>query len=87
MKCWEFKKCGREKGGKNELQNDSCPAYPDYGDCCAPVVGTLCAGEVKGTYARKIDDCLKCSFYKSRYYNRLKTVQILKSMEAEKAKK
>jgi hypothetical protein len=27
------------------------------------MVGTLCGGEVQGTFARKIEHCQKCSFY------------------------
>jgi hypothetical protein len=68
MNCWEFMKCGREEGGANAGEEGVCPAYPDSGKICARVTGTLCDGEVQGTFATKLGDCLKCDFYKSGYY-------------------
>lgn len=70
MNCWEFKKCGREKGGVNEKSLGVCPAYPDNGKDCALVAGTLCGGTVQGTFARKFKDCAECDFYRSCYYNK-----------------
>lgn len=68
MNCWEFKKCGREAGGKNALELGVCPAYPDKGDSCAIISGTFCGGKVQGSFAQKLGDCLKCDFYKSEHY-------------------
>ncbi|MBA3018013.1 MAG: hypothetical protein KJ550_08350 [Proteobacteria bacterium] len=70
MNCWEFKKCGREKGGVKATKLGVCPAYPDYGKCCARVVGTLCEGGLQGTFASKYKDCKGCPFYKSLHYDR-----------------
>ena len=68
MNCWEFMKCGREEGGLNVYELGVCQAYPDNGKQCAIVAGTLCGGNVQGTYAMKIFDCVKCDFYNSEYY-------------------
>ena len=42
--CWEIKKCGREKGGKNEEELGICPAHPKYGHSCWIIAGTFCKG-------------------------------------------
>jgi hypothetical protein len=70
MKCWEFKKCGREKGGAKVKELGVCPAYPDKGNRCARVVGTFCHGKVQGSFAAKLADCMKCDFYKSKHYDK-----------------
>ena len=70
MNCWEHKNCGREKNGENVDELGICPAYPEHGKRCARVVGTLCGGEVQGTFASKLTDCLKCEFYNSTYYDK-----------------
>jgi hypothetical protein len=31
VNCWEFKKCGMEKGGAKATELGVCPAYPDHG--------------------------------------------------------
>ena len=72
MNCWEFKKCGRERGGAKAMELGVCPAYPDNGDCCARVAGTLCGGKVQGTFASKLANCMECEFYKSKDYNKRK---------------
>ncbi len=64
-KCWEYSKCGREEGGINASQQGVCPAYPDKGRICWRVAGTMCDGEVKGSYAKKIDSCETCLWYKN----------------------
>lgn len=69
MNCWEFTKCGREVGGMKAEELGVCPAYPDHGRDCARVAGTLCDGEIQGTFARKFRNCRKCRFYKSRHYD------------------
>jgi hypothetical protein len=70
MNCWEFKKCGREGGGVKSIELGTCPAYPDYGQQCARVAGTLCGGEVQGTFALKLGNCQKCEFYTSGHYDK-----------------
>lgn len=70
MNCWEFKKCGREKGGVNEKELGRCPAYPDHGKCCARIAGTLCGGKVQGSFAMKLANCMKCEFYQSNHYDK-----------------
>jgi len=32
-------------------------------------VGTLCGGEVQGTFALKTKDCQQCEFFKSEHYD------------------
>jgi hypothetical protein len=69
MKCWEFKKCGCERGGTKSVELGVCPAYPNNGNTCAKTAGTLCGGKVQGTFAIKLASCLECNFYKSPHYN------------------
>lgn len=72
--CWEFKECGRERGGKKTKESGICPASTDdrldgvhsgknAGRSCWVVAGTMCRTEVQGTFAQKYKDCAKCSFY------------------------
>jgi hypothetical protein len=68
MNCWEFKKCGREAGGARAVELGVCPAYPNDGHQCARVTGTLCGGQVQGTFALKLANCMDCEFYKSPHY-------------------
>ncbi len=69
LNCWEWKKCGREAGGKLATKFGVCPAYPDGGQRCARVAGTLCGGKVQGTFASKFLNCMKCDFYLSSNYD------------------
>lgn len=71
MNCWEFMKCGREVGGAKAQELGVCPAYPDHGRHCARLVGTLCEGEVQGSFARKFRNCWKCPFFRSKHYDRV----------------
>jgi hypothetical protein len=70
MNCWEFKKCGREKGGAKEKELGICPAYPNSGTNCARIAGTFCGGKVQGTFAEKLGNCMQCEFYKSAFYHK-----------------
>jgi hypothetical protein len=70
MNCWEFKKCGREVGGAKAVELGVCPAYPNSGTSCARVAGTLCGGQVQGTFAAKLTNCMRCDFFNSAHYNR-----------------
>lgn len=55
--CWEFKKCGRD-------QTMDCPAVTkNAGKLCWMVAGTMCGGEVQGTFAEKVGNCKDCDFY------------------------
>lgn len=73
--CWEFKKCGREPGGKNVQELGVCNAatHPrlhgihggkNAGRACWVLAGTLCGGAVQGTFAQKYRNCETCDFYK-----------------------
>jgi hypothetical protein len=73
---WEVMKCGRQPGGENINALGTCQAaltneYADgvnhgehCGRCCWAIAGTLCRGQVQGTYAKKLMDCLGCEFLK-----------------------
>lgn len=74
INCWEHRKCGRETGGVNSKEFGVCPAtIPGEGEganggknrgrICWAVGGTLCGGEVQGTFAKKQYTCLDCYFY------------------------
>jgi len=69
MNCWEFKKCGREKGGARAKELGVCPAWPNGGTQCARMAGTLCGGKVQGTFASKLAGCMGCAFYRSEHYD------------------
>jgi len=73
--CWEFKRCGRESGGKNVKDLGVCPASiekkldgahggTNAGRACWVVSGTFCGGVVQGTFAKKFMNCEICEFYK-----------------------
>ncbi|MDO9288149.1 MAG: hypothetical protein Q7T83_05110 [Thermodesulfovibrionales bacterium] len=72
--CWEFRKCGREPGGEKVKDLGVCAAATEKkldgihegknaGRTCWVVAGTLCKGEVQGTFAQKYKNCEKCEFY------------------------
>jgi len=74
INCWEFMNCGREVGGVNTKEFGVCPATTytkldsahggkNAGRVCWIVAGTMCGGEVQGSFARKYKDCRKCEFY------------------------
>lgn len=76
MNCWEFRKCGREPNGVNAKNSGVCPAaasqeFNGYnggrnaGRSCWMISGTLCDGEVMGTFVEKAEQCKTCPFYKS----------------------
>jgi hypothetical protein len=73
LNCWEFKKCGKGLGGENAFQ-EVCPAATNVlldgihegtnaGRACWTVSGTMCDGEVQGTFAQKLKNCGSCKFY------------------------
>lgn len=72
--CWEAKKCGREKGGAKAHELGICPVTiavkldgvhggKNAGRACWVVAGSLCKGELQGTFAKKFENCEKCDFY------------------------
>jgi len=74
LNCWEFKKCGREPGGVNSVKLGVCPASTNTildrvnkgknsGRVCWIVAGTMCNGDVQGTFAQKNKNCEQCDFY------------------------
>jgi hypothetical protein len=73
--CWEFKRCGRLAGGARAKELGVCPASVNSsidalndgtngGRMCWAVAGTLCGGKPQGSFAKKIDSCMNCEFYK-----------------------
>jgi hypothetical protein len=74
LNCWEVKKCGREPGGAKCHTDGTCPAAESH-DCdglnggvaggriCWAVAGTLCRGQVQGTFAQKRLACMACDFF------------------------
>lgn len=74
MNCWDFFDCGREPGGKKINELGECPAAAvddlngindgkNGGRSCWAIAGTMCGGEVQGSYAQKLGNCLKCDFH------------------------
>ena len=74
--CWEYKKCGREPEGANVHELGVCPTSTatklnvihggkNGGRVCWAVAGSMCDGEVQGTYEQKYGDCIICDFYHS----------------------
>lgn len=74
--CWEFKKCGREPGGMHVKEFGICPATQEHrldgahdgknaGRSCWVLAGTLCKGQVQGTFAQKYKNCEICDFYRT----------------------
>ncbi|MCP4176723.1 MAG: hypothetical protein GY756_03070 [bacterium] len=74
INCWEFKKCGREPGGKNIKDLGICPASTckeadgfcggiNGGRACVYITGTFCNGFKQGTFKDKKHLCKNCEFY------------------------
>jgi hypothetical protein len=67
--CWEIINCGREKGGDKAAELGECVASKKgMGHSCWAVAGTLCEGEIQGTFARKLGLCNACEVF--QLYNR-----------------
>jgi hypothetical protein len=75
MNCWGIKKCGRHPNGDKVAELGICPASEDStyhgknngtkaGRYCWRVAGTMCGGQVQGTWAMKIQNCAACDFFK-----------------------
>lgn len=76
LNCWEYKKCGREKGGSNAVELGVCVATEEKklngvhggtnaGRACWVVKNTLCGGNVQSNLAVKLGKCVACDFYKT----------------------
>jgi len=74
VNCWEFKKCGREPGGKNAAVDGVCPAAIESrangihqgkngGRCCWVVVDSHCKIKRIGEISEKFFECRNCDFY------------------------
>jgi len=72
--CWEQKACGRQPGGDKTNELGICPVAThtkaheinngiNGGRACWAIEGTLCGGEVQGTFAQKMGNCMDCDFY------------------------
>ncbi|MGA3027964.1 MAG: two-CW domain-containing protein [Bryobacteraceae bacterium] len=71
--CWEAKRCGRQPGGAKAAELGVCPAATasvgginggnHAGRICWAVAGTLCGGQIQGTFAQKVANCMKCEFF------------------------
>jgi len=57
VRCWEVMNCPGERRGK-------CPAYPEDGNGCWTVTGTLCGGKMQGSYKEKMAGCRRCDVYR-----------------------
>jgi hypothetical protein len=68
-------KCGRQPGGENVNEHGLCPAATNNtydgvnygkngGRFCWVVAGTFCRGQVQGTFAQKLINCVNCEFFK-----------------------
>jgi hypothetical protein len=73
--CWEFFECGREPGGDHVEEFGICPAClptrfdsvnngKHSGRFCWVAAGSFCKGEISGTYAQKLLNCIQCDFLK-----------------------
>ena len=74
--CWEHLNCGREVRGKKVSELGLCSAAVDNsynginsgingGRICWAVAGTLCGGEVQGSFAEKRTSCIDCDFFQA----------------------
>ena len=74
LNCWEVRKCGFEPAGKNVDKHGICPAAKNEksnginfgkngGRACWALADTLCCMMSQKTFAKKIFNCIHCSFY------------------------
>ncbi|MBI5556490.1 MAG: PAS domain-containing protein [Deltaproteobacteria bacterium] len=57
-RCWERKKCG----------HIHCPAYKHKCGRCWLIAGTMCGGEIHGTFAKKYRSCLECEVFQEAVF-------------------
>lgn len=93
VNCWDFKKCGRQPGGNRALELGVCHASTfakanglnggrNGGRICWALTGTLCGGEVQGTFAEKLGNCSGCEFYRLVQAEQGKDTQSFKALQA-----
>jgi hypothetical protein len=69
-----MKNCGREPGGQKTNDLGICPASTEKklhgvhggtngGRACWVISGTMCDGDIQGTFANKYSNCKECDFY------------------------
>lgn len=74
INCWEFKKCGREPGGRNTIRHGVCPASLEVtvdgvhggrnaGRCCWVVASGYRSYGPFGCLTDEFNECHKCDFY------------------------
>ena len=94
LNCWEYKKCGKEPGGKNAETCGVCPAATETkldnvnygtngGRACWGVSGTLCDQKKHLSFALHVTECTKCDFYNlvnEEDWNYYNTKAILKKL-------
>lgn len=57
--CWDIERCPMETRQK-------CPAWEfQCGHLCWFINGTICHGEVKGSWREKMEQCRKCKVFRS----------------------
>lgn len=75
INCWEFMKCGKERGGSRAETAGVCLASTlgnadglnggkNAGRMCWAVAGNLCGGRSVGVFVPKVINCMNCDFYK-----------------------
>ncbi len=75
LNCWDVKKCGRQPGGIKTAELGVCPVALEVrlsgvhggtngGRVCWVIAGSLCGGQVQGSFATKLGNCMNCEFYK-----------------------
>ncbi len=73
LNCWEYKRCGRGPNGRRSPGEKICPAATNTradgvncgtngGRVCWAIAGTLCGGRQRGSFATKLETCLRCDF-------------------------
>ncbi|HBA84861.1 MAG TPA: hypothetical protein DCZ95_12275 [Verrucomicrobia bacterium] len=74
--CWEYKNCGRQTGGAKTGELGVCPASTatayhgtnsgsNGGRHCWKIAGTMCGGQVQGSFATKMLNCAACEVFKT----------------------
>lgn len=72
--CWEITRCGREPGGEHAASPGVCPAAAarwahglnggkNGGRACWAIAGSFSRGEICGTLAARMCDCMACDFF------------------------
>jgi hypothetical protein len=75
INCWEFMKCGKERGGTKAEESGDCPPSTlknadglndgmNAGRMCWAVASNLCGGTGVGMFVPKAVTCMNCPFYK-----------------------